>query len=49
MKLTLEIPEGLMRIIDDMAKVMGLTREEAAISFLRNDAGGWYAKVMKRK
>lgn len=46
--LTLDVPEGLMEIIDHLANALGITREEAAMHFLRADAIQWYAQVMRR-
>ena len=46
--LTLEVPLGLTEIIDHLATTLGITREEAAMHFLRADAIQWYAQVMRR-
>lgn len=44
---TIPMPPGLLRIIDHFSDVMGFSREEAALHFIRNDAGDWYATVMR--
>jgi len=48
MKLTLDVPDGLMLIVNHLAETLGITPEEAAIHFMRSDAMSWYAQVMRR-
>ena len=48
-RLTLNVQSGLIEIIDDLADALGITRKEAALHFLRNDALDWWANVMSAR
>lgn len=44
-KITLSVQRGLVEIIDDLAGILGLTREEAVLHMLRNEAIHWHAAM----